>query len=251
LRVALYMDEPVAETGFRAMIPSDSGISISTCSSTPEELLAHLEFDAPDVVLLDLIPSISTRFIEEIRNRAPECKIVLWTREISTEWAYQAIELGVRGILSKTLPTELQLKCLHKVHEGELWLAKSLTENLLAGKPVALTRREGQLVNALARGLKNKEIAEVLGITEGTVKVYLSRLFRKVGVKDRFELALFGLKNINSTQQVPDGQRATANGAKTVTASGIKAGALRHLVVSTMQLAVAVLPWGVAVGAGS
>jgi DNA-binding CsgD family transcriptional regulator len=68
---------------------------------------------------------------------------------------------------------------------------------------VALTQREGQLVSLLSQGLKNKEIATTLMISEGTVKVYLSRLFQKVGVKDRFELALFGLKNL-TTGQLPE-----------------------------------------------
>jgi DNA-binding CsgD family transcriptional regulator len=63
---------------------------------------------------------------------------------------------------------------------------------------VALTKRESQLVALLSQGLKNKEIASTLQISEGTVKVYLSRLFQKVGVKDRFELALYGLKNLQN-----------------------------------------------------
>jgi DNA-binding CsgD family transcriptional regulator len=63
-----------------------------------------------------------------------------------------------------------------------------------------LTRREGQLVTLLPQGLKNKELAYALGITEGTVKVYLSKLFKKLGVNDRFELALYALKNVVSGQ---------------------------------------------------
>jgi DNA-binding CsgD family transcriptional regulator len=63
---------------------------------------------------------------------------------------------------------------------------------------VALTKRESQLVSLLSQGLKNKEIATTLTISEGTVKVYLSRLFQKVGVKDRFELALYGLRNLQN-----------------------------------------------------
>jgi DNA-binding CsgD family transcriptional regulator len=59
-----------------------------------------------------------------------------------------------------------------------------------------LTPREGQLVSLVADGLKNKEIAEELCISEGTVRVYMSTLFRKLGVKDRYELALYGLKNM-------------------------------------------------------
>jgi len=163
---------------------------------------------------------------------------VLWAREISTEWAFQVIELGVRGILAKTLPSDLQIKCLHKVYEGELWLAKSLTENLLAGKSISLTRREGQLVGALAQGLKNKEIAELLGITEGTVKVYLSRLFHKVGVKDRFELALYGLKNLGVTEKPGEAQSAAGTGTGDTPAQA-QTSILRHLVVSPLVQGIA------------
>jgi DNA-binding NarL/FixJ family response regulator len=129
-------------------------------------------------------------------------KIVLWVNSISTELAFQAMGLGVRGILRKTLATDLQVKCLQKVQAGELWFEKALTDSFLCARRVALTQREGQLVSLLSQGLKNKEIATTLMISEGTVKVYLSRLFQKVGVKDRFELALFGLKNL-TTGQLP------------------------------------------------
>jgi len=66
---------------------------------------------------------------------------------------------------------------------------------LLNSPPVHLSRRQSQLVGLLVQGLKNKEIATSLGISEGTVKAYLTTLFEKVGAKDRFELALYGLKN--------------------------------------------------------
>jgi DNA-binding CsgD family transcriptional regulator len=92
------------------------------------------------------------------------------------------------------------------VQAGELWFEKALTDSFLCARRVALTQREGQLVTLLSQGLKNKEIATTLMISEGTVKVYLSRLFQKVGVKDRFELALFGLKNL-TTGQLPVGEK--------------------------------------------
>jgi DNA-binding NarL/FixJ family response regulator len=117
--------------------------------------------------------------------------------------------LGVRGILRKTLPTDLLVKCLEKVQEGELWFEKALTDSFLSAKRIALTQREGQLVSLLSQGLKNKEIAEALFIAEPTVKTYLWRLFRKVGAKDRFELALYGLRNsiagqMKAMKQGPD-----------------------------------------------
>jgi DNA-binding NarL/FixJ family response regulator len=143
-----------------------------------------------------------------MKHAMTNSKIVLWVTSISTELAFQAMGLGVRGILRKTLPTDLQVKCLQKVQAGELWFEKALTDSFLCARRVALTQREGQLVSLLSQGLKNKEIATTLMISEGTVKVYLSRLFQKVGVKDRFELALFGLKNLTTgAGQIPVGDK--------------------------------------------
>jgi DNA-binding CsgD family transcriptional regulator len=69
----------------------------------------------------------------------------------------------------------------------------------LEGHAIQLSRRESQLVALVSSGLRNREIADTLGISEGTVKVYLSRLFLKVGAKDRFELALYGTRNLSPT----------------------------------------------------
>jgi DNA-binding NarL/FixJ family response regulator len=134
--------------------------------------------------------------LSSLHQIARQARIVLWVHAISTELALQAMSLGIRGILRKTLPTETLVRCLTRVHEGELWFEKALTDSIMTARRYSLTRREGQLVTLLAQGLKNKEIATALNISEGTVKVYLSRLFQKLGVKDRFELALYGLKNL-------------------------------------------------------
>jgi DNA-binding NarL/FixJ family response regulator len=112
--------------------------------------------------------------------------------------ALQAMGLGVRGILSKTLPPEVLANGLRKIQDGELWFEKALTDSILTARRYTLTRREGQIVSLVAQGLKNKELGVALNISEGTVKVYLSRLFKKLGLKDRFELALFGLKNLTA-----------------------------------------------------
>jgi len=120
------------------------------------------------------------------------------------------MSLGVRGILRKTLPTETLLRCLTRVNEGELWFEKALTDSIMSARRYSLTRREGQLVSLLSQGLKNKEIATALTISEGTVKVYLSRLFQKLGVKDRFELALYGLKNLTPGNGATDNSSPAA-----------------------------------------
>jgi two-component system response regulator DesR len=188
------------------------GFELMPTCITLAGLMEQIGQGSPDLVLMDLTPEITFAVLSEMKHAMANSKIVLWVNTISTELAFQAMGLGVRGILRKTLPTELQVKCLQKVQAGELWFEKALTDSFLCARRVALTQREGQLVSLLSQGLKNKEIATTLMISEGTVKVYLSRLFQKVGVKDRFELALFGLKNL-TTGQLPVGEKGHRAGA--------------------------------------
>lgn len=200
-KIVLYSSDAILSRGLEAVLRQADGLELtSTCTSMPG-LQAAIFAQMPDIVLLDLGPDITYGVLSDLKRATPGSKLILWANSISPELAFQAMEMGVRGILRKTLPTDLQVKCLERVLAGDLWFEKGLTEGFLRAKRVNLTRREAQLVALLAQGLKNKEIGGTLNISEGTVKVYLSRLFQKVGVKDRFELALFGLKNLN---QVPE-----------------------------------------------
>jgi DNA-binding NarL/FixJ family response regulator len=203
-RVLLYSDEPILAQGFESVLRQSEGFELLPTSDSMPVLMEQIAQGAPGVVLMDLTPEISFGVLSDMRQAINRSRIVLWVNAISNELAFQAMGLGVRGILRKTLPTELQVKCLQRVHGGELWFEKALTDGFLCARRLALSGREGQLVSLLSRGLKNKEIATALAISEGTVKVYLSRLFHKVGVKDRFELALFGLKNLSAGQLATD-----------------------------------------------
>ena len=208
-RILLYSDEPILAKGLESVLRLVEGIELLPSCSTLAGLRDQLDCCAPDVLLLDLTPEVTFAVLSDLKQAMADLKIVLWVNSISTELAFQAMGLGVRGILRKTLLPELQVKCLQKVEAGELWFEKALTDSFLSARRVSLTRREGQLIGLLSQGLKNKEIATGLRISEGTVKVYLSRLFEKVGAKDRFELALFGLKNL-SNGQYPAGARGLA-----------------------------------------
>ena len=194
ISLVVYTTEPLSAMAFTSLVnscPGEFGVSI-----VPDlaELPRHVSATKPDVVLLSVDGLIDWGLLHTLQ-RDSLSRIVLWLHEIAPESAFRAKECGVRGILRKTLPAEMILKCVRRVYEGELWFEKTLTETFLNGRTVRVSRREHQLITLVSQGLKNKEIASVLEITEGTVKVYLSRLFEKVGVRDRFELALFGLKS--------------------------------------------------------
>src|SRR5579863_5151115 len=194
--VLLCSDEPILAEGLARILASSDQMNLISYCPGIDGLRAQMESHQPDILLVDLTAGVNFGVLSGLHEVANHAKIVLWVHAISTELALQAMSLGVRGILRKTLPVETLLRCMTRVNEGELWFEKALTDSIMSARRYSLTRREGQLVSLLSQGLKNKEIATALTISEGTVKVYLSRLFQKLGVKDRFELALYGLKNL-------------------------------------------------------
>jgi DNA-binding NarL/FixJ family response regulator len=194
--VLLCTNEPVLAEGLKMILSERGGMPLRCCGAGIDDISRELESQEPDLLLVDLTSDSIFSVLKSLQDSARRTKIVLWVHSISTELALQAMSLGIRGIMRKTLPVETLLRCLNCVHEGELWFEKTLTDSFMSARRYSLTRREGQLVALLSQGLKNKEIATALTISEGTVKVYLSRLFQKLGVKDRFELALYGLKNL-------------------------------------------------------
>jgi two-component system nitrate/nitrite response regulator NarL len=196
VRVIVYSDQPVLARGLQSLIAADPALELVACCSNLAALKDSLARENSGLAVLDLTLEIASAALDELQKLAPESKLILWTDTIGSDFALQALTIGIRGVLRKTLPLEAHLQCLHRVSSGELWFEKSLTDSFSAVRRVALSRRESQLVGMLTRGLKNKEISRELGITEGTVKVYMSRLFQKTGAKDRFEMALQGLHNL-------------------------------------------------------
>jgi two-component system, NarL family, nitrate/nitrite response regulator NarL len=195
-RLLLYTDEPILAKGLETTLGPSTGFELAATLGSTMNLVQEVHSAQADVLLMDLTPELNLGVLVELQRHIPNSRIVLWVRVMSTELAYQAIEHGVRGILRKTQSPEVLIKCLRMVADGGLWFEETLKTSFTSMRTISLTRRESQLVSLLSQGLKNKEIAATLFISEGTVKVYLSRLFHKLGVKDRFELALFGLKNM-------------------------------------------------------
>ncbi len=199
-RVLLYTDQPVLAKGFSAIMSSVAEFDLIGVCYASALLTDTVVSTRPELVLIDLNEDITLEALGELRRRAPEVRLILWVRAIPLELAYQTMRLGVHGILRKTLGPEVMIQCLKKVAVGEYWFEEALSSRLDDTEVVPLSRREAQLVSLLAQGYKNKEIAYALAISEGTIKVYLSKLYRKLGVKDRYELALYGLRSGNLAQ---------------------------------------------------
>jgi two-component system nitrate/nitrite response regulator NarL len=180
--IVAYTDEPLLASALVSLVNSTDDIRIAQVCTSAQALPRIVRAEGADIVLVSMGPDVNATLIYALQSEAPRTRIILWVHGISTELAHHFIENGARGILRKTYPPEMLLKCLRKVHEGELWFEKTLTSSFLNGRAIKLTRREGQMIALLSRGLKNKEISSVLHICEGSVKVYLSRLYEKLGV---------------------------------------------------------------------
>jgi two-component system, NarL family, nitrate/nitrite response regulator NarL len=210
-RILLCVGEPILAKGLEHLLRQVEGFELlPTCSGVTALMQSISTGAAPDLVLLDLAPDVTFAAMAELKRATADAKIVLRVNSASAGLACQAIGLGVRGILRKQLPAALQVKCLRSVLAGELWFEKVLTDNAVSPRRVALTGREGEVVSLLAQGLNDKEIAATLKVAEGAVKVDLRRLFEKAGVKDRFELALYGLQSL--ADQPPQGEQDRFDG---------------------------------------
>ena len=193
-RILFFTETDVLAVGFASVLHSVPGLEIDSICNQRAQLLKSAIVRTPDIALIDFATD-NLSVVSEIRKQAPGIKIVLWVQAISFGLAFQAMRLGVRGILGKTVGTEVTMQCLQKVAAGELWFDQDLATRFLEATTVELSPREAQLMILVSQGLKNKEIAAILGISEATVRMYLTSVFRKLGVKDRYELAIFGLQN--------------------------------------------------------
>jgi DNA-binding NarL/FixJ family response regulator len=201
-RILIFTDDSVLASGACYLLRQDTDLEVDSVCTEAAILPSAVVERKPDILLLDVSPDIHLALLSHIRKNSPDCRIVLWARDVPHELAYQAMELGVRGILHRRLPGSQLIHCLRKVARNDVWFDEITTSGFF-NRTVTLTPREGQLITLLAQGLRNKEIAYLLSLSEGTVKVYMSRLFDKVGVKDRFELALYGLRNLTADQTAP------------------------------------------------
>ena len=200
IRVCACESQPIVIEGLRRTLEDAEGLEFGGSVS---ELGTALEFASerlPKVCLIDKAFGTKAVFqvISDLKVHSPAVEAVLWTAEISEVESFRALQVGTRGILMKSLPVTTILDCIHTVAKGNIWIENSVSDQFVGfinrRSTPRLTPREEEILNLVMRGMKNKQIAEELSITTGTVKVHLMHVFEKTGVKDRFELAMYGRK---------------------------------------------------------
>ena len=195
-KVYLLSDQPVLLRGFEHVLSSKGFQIVGSCQ--PSAFAGALgTTEQPDVLLLDITAGLTFADLGDLHNIVPDCPVVLWADALPLELMFKTLEFGVRGIVQRNVQPEQLVESMRKVAAGELQIGFGAMSNDPAHprRRASLTPREREIVSYLRQGMRNKQIAGEMGITEGTVKIYLFRLFHKLGVRNRFELARCGTED--------------------------------------------------------
>jgi len=203
-RLIVADTQSIFRLGVRRICAVEDGLRVVAQAETLAQLLAAVPKFPADVLLFDsrLSPSPHEALAEVVQH-APELKVVALVGQLNAADTVDYLRRGVRGILTRSVPPDLLVKCVRQVAAGETWLdhrsvnwvieAYRAQSSLLTTprSRTRLTEKELLIVSCLTRGVKNKEIAEEVGTTEQVVKNYLRKVYDKLGVSDRLELALY------------------------------------------------------------
>jgi DNA-binding NarL/FixJ family response regulator len=188
IRILCVDDHPLVRDGIARKIDRESDMEVVGTASTGEEAIELFRRHRPDIVLMDLqLPGMSgTQAIHEIRQIDPEARIVVLTVYSGDEDIYRAIQAGAASYLLKdTLANDL-VAIVRQVSRGERPIPTAVADRLASRVGQAgLSTREIEVLELIATGKRNKEIADALGITQETVQTHIKRLFQKLHVNDR------------------------------------------------------------------
>jgi DNA-binding NarL/FixJ family response regulator len=191
IRLLIADDHPVVRDGLRAMLATQPDMELVGEAATGTQAVAQAWALRPDVVLMDLqMPDLDgPGAIATLREQAPEVRVLVLTTYGTDADITRAVDAGATGYLLKDAPREQLFGAIRAAARGESVLSPSVATRVLgrmrAPAEEALSPRELEILQAVARGLSNKDIGRQLYVSEATVKTHLLRVFSKLGVDDR------------------------------------------------------------------
>src|ERR1700735_4470512 len=211
VRILVADDHPIVRDGLKKLLLLEDDFEVVGEAGDGREVLDRVRELDPDVLLLDLrMPNLDgLATLQALQQTNKRTRVIILTASEDKNEFVQAMKLGCSGIVLKQTAPELIVKSIRKVHGGEIWLDSHTTAAVMrqfaapgeiggtgSGKSrerSPLSQREREIVQLVAQGYKNKEMAEKMFISEQTVKNHLHNIFDKLGVSDRLELALYAI----------------------------------------------------------
>ena len=206
VKVMLADDHVLMREGIRQLLEFDGSIEVVAEANDGEECIEKLLEIKPEILLLDINMSKKNgiEVLKEIKSKNIDAKVLILTVHESIEYLLKAVELGADGYIMKDSESAELKKAISVIMNGESYiqpnLIPALNNRLVArdmdkDKIESLTSRELEVLIQVANGMFNKEIATSLNISERTVKNHISNIFKKIGVFDRTQAAVFAIKN--------------------------------------------------------
>jgi len=205
IRILIADDHPIFRDGLRKLLSLEEDFQVIGEAEDGKEAVEMVQKLNPDILLLDLkMPNMSgIGALEALGDKNKATRVIVLTASEDEAAVVQAMRMGTAGIVLKQTATDLLIKSIRKVYDGEIWLDSRMTTAVMkefsAPAPVhepiktVLSAREREVVALVCQGFRNKEIAEKMFISEQTVKNHLHNIFDKLGVSDRLELALYAI----------------------------------------------------------
>jgi DNA-binding NarL/FixJ family response regulator len=199
VRILLVDDHPIVLQGLQQLFTHEVDFEVVGACRTADEAVAAIASLVPDVVVLDLRMPGGSGIDVLKRSGKGAWRTVMLTAAIRDDEIAQVLDLGASGIVLKESSPSALVDCVRQVHDGKRWIDPEMLgrglETVLhrngSTPPVStLTPREREVVKLVAEGLRNREIASRLSISEGTVKIHLHNVYDKLGVDGRLELVL-------------------------------------------------------------
>jgi DNA-binding NarL/FixJ family response regulator len=209
VRVLLVDDDDLMRAGLRSVLSSDETIEVVGEAGDGRVALEEIRALRPDLVLMDIrMPELDgIAATREVLAVEPQVKVVVLTTFEEDDYIFEALSAGASGFLLKRTKPEELIAAIHTVADGDSLLSPSVTRRVIdrmATQPVVglsgarldeLTPREREVLELVARGLSNREIADEFVIEESTVKTHVKRILMKLGLRDRVQAVIFAYES--------------------------------------------------------
>jgi two-component system nitrate/nitrite response regulator NarL len=216
LSIVIASNEPEFRDRLKSHFERENKVHIVGCIDNPNDVLPHLRSTKAKLVVLDLDLGFGAlcSLLDKIHSKT-SAKSLIISDSIDRGDVVEVLRHGAHGVTSRKTPLDLMSRCVDNISKGGYWVSRDVVAdfvNLIRNKPandhgeetddqpepvtgenLGLTRREMQVIEALADGQTNKDIASAFSITEFTVKRHLTNIYDKVGVHNRIELLLFAM----------------------------------------------------------
>jgi len=209
IKVLIADDHSMVRQGLKQILELEDDIKVIAQASNGEEAIKIAKQYKPDVILMDINMPVMNglQAIKELKKESADFKIIVLTIHQDREYLVKTVQMGAEGYILKDAEASVLIDAIRTVYKGESYIQPNMTKELITEynkmsqndreKRVEceLTSREIEVIQLIAEGLLNKEIAKKLFISEKTVKNHVSNIFRKINVSDRTQAAIYAFKH--------------------------------------------------------